>query len=88
MAKNYDLAKMFGVESLITPKTLVNENAREVNRKTPMEASDDIRSLLDEMTIRAVSGDLTGVEECLGAIRLRLELMEKIAKDLRGGKIK
>jgi hypothetical protein len=88
VAKNTDLIKIFGVEGLVTPKTLVNETQREVNRKTPMEASEDIRALLDEMTLRATGGDLTGVEQCLEAIQLRVDLMQVIAKGLRDGSIK
>lgn len=88
MAKNFDLIKLFSVEGLVTPKTLVNETVREVNKKTPMEASEDIKSLLEEMTVRAVSGDLTGVEQCLEAIQRRVDLMQTIAKGLRDGSIK
>jgi hypothetical protein len=88
MAKNIDLIKIFGVEGMVTPKTLVTETVREVNRKTPMEATEDIKSLLDEMTVRAVSGDLSGVEECLHAIQLRVTLMKNIADALRKGEIK
>jgi hypothetical protein len=88
MAKNFDLIKMFGVEGMAQLRTLVTETKTEVNKKTPMEASEDIKSLLEEMTIRAVSGDLTGVEECLSAIQLRVDLMNVIAKELRNGKLK
>jgi hypothetical protein len=88
MAKNIDLIKIFGVEGLITPRTLVNEKKHDVDKKNPMEASSDIKALLDEMNMRAVSGDLTGVEECLAAIQLRVDLMKSIAKGLRDGSIR
>lgn len=88
MAKNIDLIKIFGVEGMIEPRTLVNEKPADINRKTPMEASADVKALLEEMTVRAVSGDLTGVELCLVAIQLRVDLMKSIAKGLRDGTIR
>jgi hypothetical protein len=83
VAKHIDLAKIFGVEGMITPKTLVNEKLGDVERKTPHEASEDVKALLDEMTTRVVSADILGVIECLDAIQMRLTYMRTIADRMR-----
>lgn len=83
MAKNIDLAKLFGVEGMVTPKTLVTETLKDVSNKTPNDAGEDIRALLDEMTTRVVSGDIIGVVECLNAIQLRVDYMQKVAAQLK-----
>lgn len=83
MEKKNDLAKIFGVENLITPKTLLNETLREIKRKNPNEVTEDIRALLDELNIRAVSGDIVGICECLDAIDLRMEYLNEVANTLR-----
>lgn len=83
MAKNVDLAKLFGCEGMVTKKTLLNETKKDVDNKTPNEMSLDIRSLLDELNIKVLSQDILGVFECLEAIKLRLASMERVALDIR-----
>jgi hypothetical protein len=78
-----DLVKLFEVEHLVTPKTLVNETRREVERKTPNDAAWDIRSLLDELTVRVSSKDILGVIDCLNAIQFRIDYMQKIAAEIK-----
>jgi hypothetical protein len=83
MSKKIDLAKIFGVEGLITPKTLVNETPEDINKKTPNDAAWDIRALLDELTIRVASKDIHGCIECLNAIQRRIDFMQKIANEIK-----
>ena len=83
MAKKVDLLKLFGVENMATLKTLVNESREEVEKKKPNDAAWDIRSLLDEITIRIASKDIIGCIECLNAIQLRLDYMQKIAQEIK-----
>jgi hypothetical protein len=74
---------MFGVEHLVTPKTLVNETRADVERKKPNDAAWDIRALLDEITVRVASKDIIGCIECLNAIQIRIDYMQRIANDIR-----
>lgn len=81
--KKVNLLKLFGVEHLVTPKTLVNETRKEVEKKTPNDAAWDIRALLDEITVRVASKDIIGCIDCLNAIQLRIDYMQKIAEEIR-----
>jgi hypothetical protein len=78
-----DLIKLFGIEHLATLKTLAEESAKEVERKTPNDAALDIRQLLDEISIRVVSRDIDGCIKCLNAIQLRVDFMQKVAKEIK-----
>lgn len=81
--KKVDLLKLFGVEHMVTPKTLVNETRADVERKKPNDAAWDIRSLLDEMTVRVSSKDIIGCIDCLNAIQLRIDYMQRVAHEIR-----
>ena len=83
MAKQINLAQLFGVEGIITPKTLVNETKDDVLRKKPNEAGEDIKVLLDEISIRIVSRDIVGVEDCLKAIQMRVDYMRETAEQIK-----
>lgn len=86
MDKKYDprnLPKLFGVENLVTPKTLITEKDREIRRKRPDEAASDIRILLDEINIRVMSKDIVGICECIEAIQLRINYMRDVASEIR-----
>ena len=83
MAKNINIAKIFGVEDMVTIKTLVTETKEDVRRKTPDECKRDIKSLLDEIDIRIASQDIIGVVDCLKAVTLRTEYMMSVAEELR-----
>jgi hypothetical protein len=80
-----DLLKLFGVEHLATLKTLVSETKKDVYNKTPNEAAEDIRKLLDEMTLRVVSRDIDGCIACLNAIQLRVDMMQHVANVIKKG---
>jgi hypothetical protein len=79
----FDLAKLFGVEHMVTPKTLVSESEREVRRKYPHEVTQDIHALLEEMNMRVLSKDIIGVCNCLDAIKIRVKFLEDTANDIR-----
>jgi hypothetical protein len=83
MNEKKDLLKLFGVEHLVTPKTLVNETKKEVEAKKPNDAAWDIRALLDEITVRVASKDILGCILCLNAIQLRLDYMKRVAEEIR-----
>lgn len=84
MAKDPNkLARLFGVENLITPKTLVNETRADIGKKTPLDATNDIRALLDEMNMRVVSQDIIGAIECIKAIQLRVDMINGVAESIR-----
>jgi hypothetical protein len=78
-----NLLKLFGVEHLATLKTLVNESRSEVEKKTPNDASMDIRKLLDEITVHVASRNIDGCIDCLNAIQLRVDYMQRIASDIK-----
>lgn len=80
---SHNLAKLFGVENIVTPKTLVTETDREVRRKLPNDAANDIRALLDEINVRIMSQDIVGVCKCLDAIKLRVAYLDDIANQMR-----
>jgi hypothetical protein len=82
-SKKIDLVSVFGVEGMVTPKTLVNETTEDVRRKKPHEMGLDIRALLDEMQIRVVSSDIEGVLSCISAAELRLKLIREEAEKLK-----
>ncbi len=75
MAKNVDLLKLFGIEGKATLKTLTTETKHDVEGKTPNEAGEELKPLLDELRVRAVSGDVIGMEACLKAMQLRMDYM-------------
>lgn len=81
--KEIDLLKLFGIEGLATLKTLVNESKHEVEKKKPNDAANDIRALLDEINVRVVSKDIMGCINCLNAIQLRVDYMQKVANEIR-----
>lgn len=81
--KKKDLIRLFGVEHLVTPKTLISESAEDIARKSPNDASWDIRALLDELTIRVASKDIFGCIDCLDAIQRRIDYMQKVAEEIR-----
>jgi hypothetical protein len=79
----FDLAKLFGVEHLVTPKTLVDESDREVRRKYPHEVTQEIHTLLEEMNMRVLSKDIIGVCKCIEAIKIRIDFLDDTANDIR-----
>ena len=83
MAKDIDLAKLFGVENLVTKKTLLNETQKDIIAKSPNDMSLDIRALLDELNNRVISQDILGVIECLRAIQIRLDVMNSVALTIK-----
>jgi chorismate mutase len=78
-----DILKLFGVEGLVTLKTLVNETPREISKKKPNDAAWDIRALLDEINVRVASKDIMGCIECLNAIQRRIDYMQNVANEIR-----
>lgn len=83
VAKNINLAKIFGVENVITPKTLVDETLADMGRKTAGEASDDIFALLMSIEILKNNQDIDGIIKHLNAIQLRLDVMKEIADEIK-----
>lgn len=83
VAKNINLLKLFGVEGMVTQKTIVTESAEDIRKKSAADAEKDMRFLLDELRIKVCSEDIIGICEVLTAMRLRVDYMQEIIDELR-----
>lgn len=77
------LAKLFGVEHMVTPKTLLNETESDIRRKYPNDVMKDIHTLLDDINQSVINKDIIGVCQCIDAINLRMKYLGDLANEIR-----
>lgn len=83
MARNINLAALFNVEGIITPKHLNTETKHDIDRKTGKELVDEVHLLLTDITDRVADMNLDEILKNIEAIQLRVNSMRSIATDLK-----
>lgn len=82
-APKYDLAAIFGVEDMVTPRSPSSDTEKERNSKTPYQLSRDVITLMEEIDKCVEDGDLPGVIKRLESAHECIIIMDAVAKDLQ-----
>lgn len=78
-----DLAKLFGVEDLIQPRSPAFDTEKEFSEKTPSQMVEEVKVLMDEVTNCVNVTDLPGLILRLNAAQMRIEFMQQVANSLQ-----
>jgi hypothetical protein len=72
MSKKPDLIKIFKVEGLVEPKTLIDETLEDVNEKTPFNVTEDIKDIVDMLNGFVYEHDVEKAIKAVEALSIRV----------------
>lgn len=83
MNNKLDLAHIFGVEDLITPKTILDDTIEVTGNKTPFVISNEVKQCIDMMNDAVRRADIAFVLKCLEGIVKRTAILQETALRIR-----
>lgn len=78
-----DLAKAFGVEDIITPRSPSHDTEEQIRDKSPALLGDEVKVLMDEIIVHVNNSDISSIILSLEAARMRIAVMNEIAQSLQ-----
>jgi hypothetical protein len=84
MHKKPDLIKVFKVEGLVEPKTLIDETNEQVNEKTPFAVTEDIKEIVDILNGYVMAQDIEKAIKAVEALSIRVTSLALTIYSIRG----